>query len=377
MIKFRCSKCGKSYKAPDNYIGKALKCKKCGHHEQITADSVLFLDEDPHEQVEKAHETAEILKLAQAETHADNVSDKTSIVESYRPLEEYPPPTLISRINIFSDTKRLLIVGGIVIVVLLVCLLMFRDTWEVDNFDKIIQLEKEADQYVNEKSFENAIIKYNELFALINDNTLVIDTLTRRVDRARISSEEVKALYENRLHQSCISLIQEADELEKQENYQGCVVKLRDANDIASTDIIDSQLLRTLAHDIRDKIMATNSKVMAKKRAGNPESYKRLNSNIDEESEDLTASKLLELELIERELLELELLYESQNRLLAAQTSALDALLMKQNVIGGVPEQEFSNALQKIEDTTYKKMSTLDKLIELNERKLEINQESF
>ena len=43
MIKFSCSKCGQSYKVPNDYIGKTVKCKKCGHPEQITANNMSFV----------------------------------------------------------------------------------------------------------------------------------------------------------------------------------------------------------------------------------------------------------------------------------------------------------------------------------------------
>ena len=36
MIKFDCSKCGHSYRVPDRYAGKRVRCKECSTINQIS-----------------------------------------------------------------------------------------------------------------------------------------------------------------------------------------------------------------------------------------------------------------------------------------------------------------------------------------------------
>ena len=44
MIEFKCQKCDSLYKVKDEYAGKQVRCKKCGHVtliEAIETDSVM------------------------------------------------------------------------------------------------------------------------------------------------------------------------------------------------------------------------------------------------------------------------------------------------------------------------------------------------
>ena len=42
MIEFKCEKCGSLYKVKDEYAGKQVRCKKCGHVTHIEAVETDF-----------------------------------------------------------------------------------------------------------------------------------------------------------------------------------------------------------------------------------------------------------------------------------------------------------------------------------------------
>ena len=246
MIKFRCSKCGQSYKGPDDYIGKTLKCKKCGHPELITKDNAFCLENDANDLVHGEHDTAGIFSFIDNDNLSGAPINKMPASESLLPAIKSSPAAPNNRSTSLTDKKRLLIGGGIVLLILLAGFFLFRDTWEVDNFEIIIDLEREASDHAFEHSFEQAIIAYDELFSFVESKAITIDTLLDVIDRARISYEEITKVYEDKLYQSCSSLMQEADGLEKQGEYQRCIGVLKDANEIASTDVIDSERLKNI-----------------------------------------------------------------------------------------------------------------------------------
>ena len=37
MIKFKCTKCERAYRVPDEYAGKRVRCKECGTVNQISS----------------------------------------------------------------------------------------------------------------------------------------------------------------------------------------------------------------------------------------------------------------------------------------------------------------------------------------------------
>ena len=46
MIKFDCSKCGRSYRVSDEYEGKRVRCRECSTVNLITAEQPRKINED-------------------------------------------------------------------------------------------------------------------------------------------------------------------------------------------------------------------------------------------------------------------------------------------------------------------------------------------
>ena len=44
MIKFTCSSCAQSYRVPDQYAGKRVRCKSCKHINTIPGEETVTLD---------------------------------------------------------------------------------------------------------------------------------------------------------------------------------------------------------------------------------------------------------------------------------------------------------------------------------------------
>ena len=253
MIKFSCSKCGQSYKVPNDYIGKTVKCKKCGYPEQITANNSFLIKEDTERGVSKGTASFDGLSdLLQNDAFSGDSVDKPSKVSSASPMGV--KRTLTNR-------KKILMGSGIAIVILAIAFFTFRDTWEVDNFDHIVRLEREAREYAAAGSFEEAINKYNELFLFVKDRSIELDMLANIVGRAELSYEDTKVLYEKRLYHSCVTLMEEADGLEQQWELVNSVQKHREIMRLSSNDLVGSKRLRNLGNQSRMKQNRLNDEV--------------------------------------------------------------------------------------------------------------------
>lgn len=139
MIHITCQ-CGKNYEVPEQYAGKKVRCKKCNSKMQIPSveneDSAVIM--------------AEIVETSDIESSSPK---KQSIVTKMSENTGLPEPLIYLFVSL-----------GIIIVVSLLYIFVFRDTWETANYSKLSQLIREAEQHYNHEEYEEGLKKFDELW---------------------------------------------------------------------------------------------------------------------------------------------------------------------------------------------------------------------
>ena len=177
MFKFHCEGCGKKYKVEDDWAGKKIKCKACNHTMCISDDS--------------------------SELDPQNIElQENDQIDSAIPIPIW--------------ARYLIGVLGVVFVSFILWLLVFRDTWETDNYIELNDLISEVQDHIFNNDSDSAIEQYDQLASLVGDRQL--ETKSFREDFAslqpiclkfkQIKAEEDKRILAEKKLQAKLALIE-------------------------------------------------------------------------------------------------------------------------------------------------------------------------
>jgi hypothetical protein len=105
-------------------------------------------------------------------------------------------PKLIGNLDLHSAERHTRYVRiaapivGIAIIVVVACALYFHNKWERDNRVRLRSLMADAAMLVQDKQYEKAESKYDELFGLLSDHVLGDEYLRAEIDSARTDAAE-------------------------------------------------------------------------------------------------------------------------------------------------------------------------------------------
>jgi len=188
MIEFYCAYCRGTIKVRDEMAGRRGKCPKCAavntvpqpkasqeklvlpHDAESGGSSILLTDfvEYPDASEPQTHGSSILFDLPEPEPISDEepaggspAAIGAGVRAADRKARRPMPPAV-----------KYAILAGMVPVVALVAWLFLRDTWERDNKNRIVTLEKQADALHYEERLEEAVRKYQALFDLVRDRKI-------------------------------------------------------------------------------------------------------------------------------------------------------------------------------------------------------------
>lgn len=148
MIKFNCTNCNKKIGVPDEYAGKKIGCPGC--------EKVLVVPSTEQES-----------RLLQTyDCRAPNKPQKIAF--------------------------GFIGVACLGLLILILWAFVLRDTWEIDNWDKISQMSDSVQQLIWNNKLEEGVAKYDELLAFIGDRELKQDALHKDLQEAEESAEPTR-----------------------------------------------------------------------------------------------------------------------------------------------------------------------------------------
>lgn len=159
MITFLCS-CGHKYDVPNKYAGKKVRCKHCNNTSVVPTPNTDSPRTTPPERgVPPCNECSD--------PESDNNQESNS------------SPAIPAWTWYLFGTLGISCVG------FLLWVFAIRDTWEIDHYEEIFQTTREIKSFVNDKNFNSAQDKYNQLNSLIGGRTLNDDVLQQAVISAQ------------------------------------------------------------------------------------------------------------------------------------------------------------------------------------------------
>ena len=184
MIKFRCSSCSQKIGVPDEYAGKNVKCPNCGTVNSVPIPDPTQTEEpanDNHNDPSGFGFTGELL-----EHEKDTIKPST---DSQQPqnrtdAEGYSPGIKIA----FGCCG----VGFLSLLILLLWAFVFRDTWEIDNWDEISNMCDSVQQLTRDGQYKEALAEYEEVLAFVGTRELKQDGLRRDLIEVQESCESLK-----------------------------------------------------------------------------------------------------------------------------------------------------------------------------------------
>lgn len=212
MIKFSCPKCGKRFKVPDEHAGKKGKCPECKDSILIPGIKSKEQDTSPSKQIIKFRcqtcggqvEAPEALKgknILCPNCDSNIEVPQKEISEEKKPsLDELllEKPTK-EKSNITEETRTPKLVWYLVgatavfLVILVLYAFFLRDTWEIDNYRKISNIEGKASSLVYSGELEKALEKYNELFQFVGERKLKTKDLRQLISDAKQEYSNIKS----------------------------------------------------------------------------------------------------------------------------------------------------------------------------------------
>ena len=186
MIKFRCSSCNQKIGVPEKYAGKNVKCPKCQCDnlaptieimDPVLSNGQMCIDDSNG--------------IGDFDLFAD-ISEQDIDTSNFVNRKKAVPA---NESNLSQCNYWIWFVAGSV-AILFICFLIWafllRDTWEVDNYDTIVQLADDASMQILAGSPKEGLELYEELFDLIGDRKLKITNLQAVYKESKDNYDSVK-----------------------------------------------------------------------------------------------------------------------------------------------------------------------------------------
>ena len=212
MVQFTCTSCNKKLKVPDKYSGKKAKCPKCGQinvvPEESDSDANVIIDViDTSECLSSQTKKDSIFGSSVKDSPTNNTAVVENRVASFATQKKSYAATMSKWVWMWFGVLALLL-GGFVFYI---C--AFRNTWDHDNFSKIMEMKIEAEGLAYNGNPQQALDTYEQIFELIGERQIRSDTFKDVVDETRINYTSLLSDYENDTYDLFVGIAKEASSM--------------------------------------------------------------------------------------------------------------------------------------------------------------------
>ena len=188
MIRFTCQ-CGKQYQVSEKYAGKKVRCKKCNNMVRVPSDNnedsaVIVTNiievSDNRQTIDAKSEPPAPIKSEPANINPQSFSGRSEHESSvtFLGLPKFVAYFIGASLCCFG-----LFCGG---------MLLFRDTWDIDNYSKIAGLVENAHELVLRGQIKDGIKAYDGVFQIVGKRTIKVVNLKKLLDEANGEYANIK-----------------------------------------------------------------------------------------------------------------------------------------------------------------------------------------